>query len=65
MLLYLEARTLGLKDVQIAMSSRICKFFLNLVASKEFIDLNVDEVVHFLNSNSIGVHSEIEVISSK
>lgn len=63
MLLYLEARALGLKDVQIAMSNRVCKFFLNLVASKDFLDLNVDEVVHFLISNSIGVHTEIEVNS--
>ncbi|KAG4065412.1 hypothetical protein HA402_002810 [Bradysia odoriphaga] len=64
MLLYLEARVLGLKDVQIAMSSRVSKFFLNLVASKDFLDLNVDEVMHFLKSNSIGVHTEIEVTTN-
>lgn len=63
LLLYLEARSIGLSDVQTAMSSRICKFFLNLVASKDFLELNVDEVSVFLNSNSIGVHSEMEVIT--
>ncbi len=60
-LLYLEARSLGLIDVQVAMSSRICKFFLNFVASKDYLDLNVDEVLNFLKSNSIGVHAEVEV----
>lgn len=62
LLLYLEAREIGLVDVQKAMSSRICKFFLKFVASKEFLDLNVDEVIVFLTSNSIGVHNEMEVI---
>lgn len=63
MLLYLEARSVGLIDVQVAMSNRICKFFLNFVASKDFLDLNVEEVFNFLNSNSIGVHTEMEVTS--
>lgn len=62
MLLYLEARAIDLIDVQVAMSSRICKFFLNFVASKDFLDLDASEVLNFLNSNSIGVHSEMEVI---
>lgn len=61
LLLYLEAREIGLVDVQTAMYSRVCKFFLNLVASKDYLDLNIDEVFNFLNSNSIGVHQEMEV----
>lgn len=60
-LLYVEAREVGLLDVQKAMSSRICNFFLRLVASKDFLDLSADEVVVFLSSNSIGVHTEMEV----
>lgn len=60
-LLYSEAREIGLIDVQNAMSSRICKFFLSLVASKDFLKLYIDEVVIFLTSNSIAVHTEIEV----
>lgn len=62
LLLYLEARALSLADVQTAMFSRICKVFLNFVSSKDFLELNVDEVFAFLNSNSVGVHNEIEVI---
>lgn len=61
-LLYMEARQMGLTDVQKAMSDRICKFFLMLVASKEYLELNVEEVIIFLSSNSVGVHSEMEVI---
>lgn len=64
LLLYLEAREIGLIDVQKAMSIRICKFFLRLVASKDFLDLKVDEVISFLTSNSIGVHNEMEVIKN-
>lgn len=60
-LLYMEAREVGLLEVQAAMTSRICKFFLNFVASKDFLELGVDEVTTFLSSNSIGVHNEIEV----
>lgn len=63
LLLYLEARAIGLTDVQTAMSSRICKFFLNLVASKDFLDLNGDEVFVFLSSNSVGIHTEMQVIT--
>uniref|UniRef100_A0A1I8PEI8 BTB domain-containing protein n=1 Tax=Stomoxys calcitrans TaxID=35570 RepID=A0A1I8PEI8_STOCA len=61
-LLYLEARNYNLKDVQNLMLARICKFFLTLVASKEFLSLSPKEICTLLSLNSIGVNSEIEIL---
>uniref|UniRef100_T1GJR7 BACK domain-containing protein n=1 Tax=Megaselia scalaris TaxID=36166 RepID=T1GJR7_MEGSC len=36
------------------MLSRICKFFLTLVSSLEFLELNDKELCTLLKSNSIG-----------
>ncbi|XP_037825196.1 uncharacterized protein LOC119613271 isoform X2 [Lucilia sericata] len=63
-LLYLEARNYGLESLEELMLMRICKFFLTLVASKEFLTLNCKEVVKLLSSNTIGVNSEIEIFMS-
>ena len=60
-LLYLEARCYGLESLEQLMLMRICKFFLTLVASKEFVELNAREICTLLSSNTIGVNSEIEV----
>lgn len=61
-LLYLEARQFRKSLIEELMIARIFKFFLTLVASEEFLKFAVDEVVLLLSSNSIGVHSEMEVI---
>lgn len=61
-LLYLEARQFRKSLIEELMIARIFKFFLTLVASEEFLKFAVDEVILLLNSNSIGVHSEMEVI---
>lgn len=63
-ILYMEARKFGHELIQNLMLSRICKLFLTLVASKEFVDFSTDEVCMLLNSNTIGVNSEIEVFMS-
>lgn len=60
-LLYLEARQFRKSLIEELMIARIFKFFLTLVASEEFLKFCVDEVILLLNSNSIGVHSEMEV----
>lgn len=60
-LLYMEARTFKLDLIMQLMLTRICKFFLTLVASKEFLELDHTEVCTLLKSNSIGVNSESEV----
>ncbi|XP_065365467.1 uncharacterized protein LOC135958487 [Calliphora vicina] len=63
-MLYLEARNYGLESLQQLMLMRICKFFLSLVASKEFLTLNAKELDTLLSSNTIGVNSEIEIFMS-
>lgn len=60
-LLYVEARQFKLQLIMDLMLTRICKFFLILVASKEFVELDCKEVCTLLKSNSIGVNSESEV----
>lgn len=61
-LLYLEARVLGQDQlIQQLMLNRVSKFFLTLVASKEFLEFDVDELCRLLSSNSIGVNSETDV----
>ncbi|KAL5287638.1 hypothetical protein ACFFRR_008500 [Megaselia abdita] len=61
-LLYIEARSFKLDLIMDLMLTRICKFFIILVASKEFLELDYKEVCTLLNSNSIGVNSESEVL---
>ncbi|XP_037920056.1 uncharacterized protein LOC119657284 isoform X2 [Hermetia illucens] len=61
-LLYLEARKFGHELIQQLMLTRICKFFLTLVASKEFLELTPKEICTLLQSNSIGVNTETEVL---
>lgn len=63
-MLYLEARNLDLEIVGQLMLMRICKFFLTLVAAEEFLTLNVKEVCTLLNSNTIGINSEMEILMS-
>lgn len=61
-LLYSEARAAGETMIMELMISRISKFFLTLVASKEFLSLNSKEVIAFLKCSQIAVHSELEVL---
>lgn len=60
-LLYLEARKFGHELIQELMLNRVCKFFLTLVATKEFLELAPKELCTLLHSNSIGINSETEV----
>ncbi|XP_055914047.1 kelch-like protein 3 [Eupeodes corollae] len=63
-LLYLDSRNYGLDMLQQLMLPRICRFFLTLVASKDFLLLSAKEVCTLLSSNYIGVNSEIEILMS-
>ncbi|CAK1545255.1 unnamed protein product [Leptosia nina] len=60
--LYREARLSNMTSVMELMVSRVKRFFLPLVASKDFLGLQPDEVMMFLRSNYICVASEIEVL---
>lgn len=61
-LLYLEARTSAETIIMELMISRVSKFFLTFVSSKEFLSLNCDEICEFLKCSQIAVHSELEVL---
>nr|XP_032514162.1 uncharacterized protein LOC116767787 isoform X3 [Danaus plexippus plexippus] len=60
--LYRKARVRELVPVMDIMVPRVMKFFLPLVASNDFLQLEPDEVMTFLKSNYINVTSEIEVL---
>ncbi|KAH9637908.1 hypothetical protein HF086_013394 [Spodoptera exigua] len=60
--LFREARKKGMKPVMDLMVPRVMRFFLPLVASRDFIDLDPEELMIFLKSNYISVTSEIEVL---
>ncbi|XP_052757570.1 uncharacterized protein LOC113517602 isoform X1 [Galleria mellonella] len=60
--LFLEAREKGITPVIELMIPRVMKFFLPLVASKDFLELDAEEVMTILKSNYICVTSEIEVL---
>ncbi|KAH8388087.1 hypothetical protein KR093_011599, partial [Drosophila rubida] len=51
-----------LGDVRGLMLSRIRKYFLPLVATKDFGKLHLDQLIDLLKLTSIGVNSEIEVL---
>lgn len=61
-LLYLEARKYEYEMIKKLMFERISKFFLSAVASKEFLNFNSAEVCALLESNTIGINCETEVI---
>lgn len=62
--LYLEGKKLGDPVTPALMISRVSRFFLILVASKEFIEFSLQEVLTLLSSHNIAVHSETEVLFS-
>ncbi|XP_064071769.1 uncharacterized protein LOC113399806 [Vanessa tameamea] len=60
--LYREARCKNVTAVKELMVPRIMRFFLPLVASNDFLQLEPEEIITFLKSNYICVTSEIEVL---
>ncbi|KAG7307534.1 hypothetical protein JYU34_007739 [Plutella xylostella] len=60
--LYREAKARGLSSIVDLMVPRIMRFFLPLVASTDFLSLELEELLTFLKSNYICVTSEIEVL---
>lgn len=58
---YLEARRISCNDMIAILLSRIRKCFLPLVASSEFLEMNVNEVIFIFKLDNICVNSEDEV----
>ncbi|XP_045445718.1 uncharacterized protein LOC123653779 [Melitaea cinxia] len=59
---YREARLRKIAPVIDIMVPRIMRFFLPLVASSDFLQLELEEIITLLKSNFICVTSEIEVL---
>lgn len=63
-ILYIEAKRMNISSVKELMIPRIRKFFLMLVSSQDFVELDIDEVCVLLQSNYIAVNCEIEILMS-
>lgn len=62
--LYWEARQFNETQIQELMLPRIQKFFLEMVATTEFLEITVHELCSFLKSNTIGIRRESDVFYS-
>lgn len=60
-LLYIEAKRFQQTILQNMLLKRICKFFLPLVASREFVQLPLGDLSILLKSSYIGVFTEADV----
>ncbi|XP_056633895.1 uncharacterized protein LOC130443346 [Diorhabda sublineata] len=63
-LLYMDSKEKNLPEVRELMMPRIQGFFLMLVSSQNWLELEVEDVKNFLNSNYICVNCEMEVFMS-
>ncbi|XP_031349993.1 uncharacterized protein LOC116175822 isoform X2 [Photinus pyralis] len=63
-MLYMNAKNKDLEDVRELMLPRIQSFFLMLVSSQDWLDLEKQDVVNFLSSNYIRVTCEMEIYMS-
>ncbi|CAG9761238.1 unnamed protein product [Ceutorhynchus assimilis] len=59
--LYLDAKERNLPEVQELMLPRIKKFFLMLVSSSDWLELDVTDVKILLQSNYVAVNCEMEI----
>ncbi|XP_026835841.1 actin-binding protein IPP-like [Drosophila erecta] len=62
--LFLEAQRFAIHTLQLLLLSRIEVFFLPLVASKDFVELDIKWVLDLLGTQTVGVNSEIEIFMS-
>ncbi|KAK9732272.1 Kelch motif [Popillia japonica] len=63
-LLYVDAKEKNLPEVRELMLPRIQKFFLMLVSSQDWLELELEDVQNFLQSNYICVNCEMEIFMS-
>lgn len=60
-LLYVEAKLCGCEKVKDMMMHRVQQFFMTVVCSEEFLEMEPDEIQKWLNLDSIGINMEVEV----
>ncbi|CAH0554914.1 unnamed protein product [Brassicogethes aeneus] len=63
-LLYVDAKIKNLPEVRELMLPRVQSFFLMLVSSQDWLELELEDVKNFLKSNYISVNCEMEVFMS-
>lgn len=63
-LLYVDAKEKNLAEVRELMLPRIQKFFLMLVSSQDWLELDLEDVQNFLQSNYVSVNCEMEIFMS-
>lgn len=59
--MYMEARVRSNQLIMDMMVTRISKFFLLMVACKQFLELRLEEIMNFFRSSVIAVNDEVEV----
>jgi BTB And C-terminal Kelch/Domain of unknown function (DUF4734)/BTB/POZ domain len=59
---YQKLRRTQHEDIKKILLHRISRFFLTLVASRDFVDLDCEEVMQLLQSNSIATANEVDVL---
>lgn len=60
-LLYRDAKERKIEMVQTLMRQQVKKYFLTVVATRDFLEMDADEVANWLRMNSLGVNCEAEV----
>lgn len=62
--LYLEAKQWKFWKIQCMMMHRVQRFFMSIVCSEEFLSMEPEEIKLWLQLDSIGVNSEVDVFYS-
>lgn len=60
-LLYLDAKAKKIEKVQTLMRQQVKKFFLTVVCTRDFVEMEVDEVANWLRMDTLGINCEVEV----
>lgn len=60
-LLYRDAKERKIEMVQTLMRQQVKKYFLTVVATRDFLEMDADEVANWLRMDSVGVNCEVEV----
>ena len=63
-LLYIEAKQSNCEKIQSMMISRVKQFFMTVVCTEEFLNMDLTEIVNWLKLDSIAVNSELDVFYS-
>lgn len=61
-MLYLEARLWKCEKVQDMMMHRVQRFFITVVCSEDFLEMEPEEVQNWLKLDTIGINAEVEKI---